>query len=975
MADAQAIEIGVGQAASVPRIPETIMATAPPTEPLNLDESRRRVVHPLQRLRGYIRTYVVLEGAAKLVLYVALCFWIGLLIDFGFFKVFGVDWVQVLPWQVRAIVLVVLSLGILLLVGNTLLRRFFREFSNGPLALVLERRFPGELGDRLITAVELADPRSAERFGFSRMMIDQTILDAAERVDRLPVQDVFNWRRLRRAGLWVAVLTVALYVLVGIGYCAIRRESPSEFFVRFGNTASIWFERNILLQETIWPRRAYLEVLNFPESGELKIGRNAPPPALRVRAVKWVVADAKAPEGWRAMTWADLRPEFTGGDPPTDLPGDWRSWTMDRIETQLDRAETQNVLSADLIIGLRSLFARMEERAASPNWERRFRRLEIPAVVMVYYRGDTVRSEQSLKRQEDNDYAGILSDLKESIRFTANGEDYYTPYKRIVVVPPPMLIELLRDEEQPAYLYHRAASGQPSASLRGLKHYFRDVPASLSGATSRIDIPAGTNLVLRGKTDKSLVMTNGVRLRPRENGPAIKQIARQIDDHAFEVRFDNLTAPLEFEFEFTDTDGVISRRGVSIKPVEDSPPDVDVQVEVIRKTSQGYMATVSAKIPFSGKVRDDHGLNSLEYAYTLTGLDVQSATLAKPIVAAFHLISGHAGAAFLAPGFLTWVGTTTRETAEETNRKPRIAGVATFERRLHDSAQDLTPAELQKSLREKPSQVLLRDHTFDPDEESFDAEKLNLKITDERQVQPRYRLRLWVIATDNNVETGPGVGEAHEKFTIYLVSENELLLEIAPVEEALHVKLDDAVTKLKDGRNKLELVIQEMPGLKAQEFSPMARRTEEVQETIVKTWDVAREVSVDYHNILKELRTNRVNPKIIEKVEKTICEPLDAVINQEFVRADESVQAFTKTLDDKKVDNQAAGQAREQVDKLLEKLQTILDAMRDITTINDLIRQLERMKAEEIQATAKFKELKSRLEDDILSKGLDKQLP
>ena len=49
--------------------------------------------------------------------------------------------------------------------------------------------------------------------------------------------------------------------------------------------------------------------------------------------------------------------------------------------------------------------------------------------------------------------------------------------------------------------------------------------------------------------------------------------------------------------------------------------------------------------------------------------------------------------------------------------------------------------------------------------------------------------------------------------------------------------------------------------------------------------------------------------------------------------------------------------------------------MRDITTINDLIRQLERMKAEEIQATAKFKELKSRLEDDILSKGLDKQLP
>ena len=37
------------------------------------------------------------------------------------------------------------------------MRRFLREFNERTLALVLERRFPKLLGDRLITAVELAD--------------------------------------------------------------------------------------------------------------------------------------------------------------------------------------------------------------------------------------------------------------------------------------------------------------------------------------------------------------------------------------------------------------------------------------------------------------------------------------------------------------------------------------------------------------------------------------------------------------------------------------------------------------------------------------------------------------------------------------------------------------------------------------------------------------------------------------------------
>src|SRR5205823_5470556 len=110
--------------------------------------------------------------------------------------------------------------------------------------------------------------------------------------------------------------------LVAFVYSATTRTNPlSDFAVRFNDVAVIWFERNVLLRNTIWPRQAYLELLDFPESGDLRVGRDAPSPRLRVRAVKWLVADPQAPEGWRAATWDDLTPDVAGGPVP-NLPAD-----------------------------------------------------------------------------------------------------------------------------------------------------------------------------------------------------------------------------------------------------------------------------------------------------------------------------------------------------------------------------------------------------------------------------------------------------------------------------------------------------------------------------------------------------------------------------------------------------------------------------------------------------------------------------
>jgi hypothetical protein len=946
---------------------------------------RERVQHPLRRLRGIIRMYVCLEALGIAVLFATLWFWISLIIDYGFFQLTGVDWVQVVPRGFRAVLLVVLAAGLVAVVIRKMLLRLFREFSDSAVALVLERRYPAELGDRLMTAVELADTRIADRYSFSQPMIDYTIADAAERVDRLAVAGVFNWRRLRLLAIRVAILTVGVYAMGGIGYCLTRHRPLGDFVLRFNNVAMIWFERNILLVDTIWPRRAYLELVNFPPSGELRVGRDSPPPGLRVRAVEWVIADLRAPEGWRPLRWEDLDRRILGGrwqelyrilEEPDfkDTRAKWRYWTIDQINVQLAKPEAATEFQGRASeIG--EVLTELERRVASPRLERIVRRLTIPDKVVVYYRGETTRSEQTLKKQADNEYAGFLTDLKESIRFTANGEDYYTPYKTITLVPPPGLTELTRADEQPAYIYHRPPAGAPPRFLKDKKQEFKDTPVSLSGSASRIEVPGGTNVVLKGKTDKALLhrglsSSEGVKIRLREGSAPASPLIRLTSDTSFEARFDNVTSTLDFAFELTDTDGVTGFRSVVIRPADDAPPDVDVQVEYIRKTSQGYIVTPSAGIPFVGKVRDDHGLDKVDYAYELMPLDVPANTIVGPAVTALGWLPTGTGADFLSIAYLDTLGAVSRFVTEEPAKPNQRVAVSSFARRMETSQEEIAMADWLKRLHEKPANGLVKDFTFDPDEKAdyFNVEALGLKVTDERQSQPRYRMRLWVLAEDNNVETGPGVSPSKEKFPFIIVSENELLLEIAREEEGLHVKLEDTVNKLKDTRSKLEVVILELPSLKGDEFSPMARRLEEIGEVLTKSWDVTSEISKDYQRILKELKVNRVNPKFIDKIERNIADPLQEVISpdREFDRTDKSLRSFQKLLEEKKSDASAAAQAKQDIDKLIVRLTQVLDNMGDIITINRLIEQLAELERRERKAYQRFKELSEQYQEELL---------
>ncbi|HEV3258537.1 MAG TPA: hypothetical protein VG013_16795, partial [Gemmataceae bacterium] len=791
------------------------------------------------------------------------------------------------------------------------------------------------------------------------------------------------------------------YLLTGAGYAAYlavvgEPVSAENFVVEFNDVAEIWFERNILLNDTIWPRRAHLELVDFP-GDELKVGRDAPPPALRVRALKWVVADkdrTRAPEGWRALLWSDLTPSFIGADVP-QLPSRWkpkdpeRGLTVDEVDLRHDKRDERARLSADLVLALDATFRQLDDLAASSRMKRRLRKLKIPDEVKVILDGRTTHSEQGLPKQADNEYAGTLTDLKESVRFIVRGEDYETLPKKITIVPPPELVQLAMDADEPAYLFHRIPRQGTAADLRGLKQQFRDVGISLTGEKSSVEVPAGTELVLKAKTDKA-IQDGGVHFADRPGFPAVKATIEQPDDHTFVTQLGKVTQAIDMVFEFTDTDKVSNQRHVIVKPVPDMRPEVNVQLDVLRKTNQGYMCTASALVPFSGRVHDDHGLSDLQFVYTVTLLESDTKSQQRTALAAEVVAQGAGGWAQKLAAMALYHSMSRSAAAADAKSPPKMVRLEGFDRSLQERDFDaLSKTGLLEKLKplaadasqqdqdylDQPAvdRRLIKEYLLDT-ADSFDIIKLGLKST---PVQPHYRIQLTVVATDNNVETGPRSGENQEKFTLLVVSDEELLAEISREEEALHYKLKETVDKLSDARTKLDELAQLMPTLKPNEFSAQVTRTEELTETLTKGSDVAREVLTDYRRILKELQANQdretksgLIDKMITKVNDRIVDQLDTAIGVDFVHADESVRGLGKSLAAKDADIKPATKAQEAITALINRLNDVLDAMSEVTTINKLIEKLVQIQKAEDKEKERLDEMYRKAIDIALGGGL-----
>ncbi|MBA4067703.1 MAG: hypothetical protein C0501_29160 [Isosphaera sp.] len=882
-----------------------------------------KVYHPLDRVRGTIRRYVLIEGVLSVLLFLVAWFALALVLDFGVFKAFGWDWVRdgAFGLRVAALAAAVALLGGILVFR--IVRRLTKEFSYPALALVLERRFPRLLGDRLITAVELADVEGAAKFGYSADMIRRTIDEARERVGRADVSEAFNWKRLTVMGLVLAGSVLGLLVgAVAAHAVAGRGLDPKRAFYDIVHNSAILAERNLLLMNTPWRKRALLELRDArttPDGKDLgplgenniRIARDGPAPRVKVRAYRWVVADRSVPDGWRPLRWKDVTPALVGVPVPDGgLDPDRTADSV--LEDAAARTLLQENLGQSRYDEFRRVFDRLEEVAADPANGRRLRKLDAPKAVTFKYVGLQSAGDGELKPEGNSDFAGDVTGLKEDVLFTVRAEDYRTPQRGIHRIPPPTLTGLTKVEYQPAYLHYAsplvpADPNDPNSPLvvggypllRDLRQRMKDEALPTTGGRTVFSVRAGTEVVLTGVTEQPLAAAYAVpkvgRVPGAKPGSAERVPVkvgelkerdgdREVTRGTFEVAFrgpDRVTAAVEFDLVMRNADTVEAAWGFAVGVSEDAPPVVELASDVIRKVGKDYWVTPKAKIPFlrESNVRDDAGLSRVAFVVTSEPAEAitvrnQRAALAAGLGAVLggpaHRSPPDLGGTKQEATFPLGQFHLPRDQGGLDANLPRetLARVRSLLGRPLDAARPplVTKVELATTL------TFTSDYKWEVGGDYFDVGKLLRAPADGGRpqplavaagdIQPRYELSLVLEATDTNYDTGPRTGR-HPAVPVLVVSPGDLLVEIGRDEEKLGAKLDDALKRLAAARAKYAFVRSKADLQLPDEVDAVKVRSRDALQDVAKARDIVQSVGREYRRIERECVFNQLDEKTI----------------------------------------------------------------------------------------------------------------
>jgi len=896
-------------------------ATGTPAKPTSGDN---RVYNPLDQLRGLIRTYVLLEGVLSALLFVVAWFTLALVFDYGVFRAFTWDWAQDTGRWIRIVTLLG-ALGVLgFILVFRIIRRYTKDFSYPALALVLERKFPKQLGDRLITAIELANVESSAKYGYSGAMIRKTIEEARERVAKLPVSQAFNWRRLRVMAM-LAVGSVLGLLSFGFASHAVAagEVQPARAAWKCYHVSMILAERDVLMLNTPWPRRALVELLDVSERG-IRVARGGKP-RVRVKVYRWVIADRSKPDGWRPLMWSDVTESFVGipvpqfptnsSDPnqKVSLPGTFEEWTADSVlEDESIRGQLNNAMGLDGYESLQKVFEKLEEMADSPSYGRTLRKLGKPEKVSLEYTGLKRRVPGGeLQSQGNSEYAGDITGLTEDVLFSVSAEDYKTPQRPITLIAPPALISLVKAEFQPAYLHYASPSGAGYAALSGLRQTMKPESLSLSGNRTLTVVPVGSELIITGKTDKPITRAFATPkvgrfpgAKPGSAAPVpllVETIEEpkpdkpgESDAHGtFVIAFkaeDRPKSAVEFEVEFFNEDNVGNKREFSIQVTEDQGPVVELATQVIRRVGKEYWVTPRAKIPFNpeSNLHDDRGLSKVMYKASYKPSDAAAVQSARASVFV-RALPGPAAGGDLRSLVLSSADYFNQVRGDDTNSEKSPTYVLG---QFDDLNKKLTRDTLERIKRDllpepkvtttKPTLVdriqlgteliprveknpngTLKSFKWGVQGDFFDVKELNLEVA-QGDPQPQYDLYLTIEATDTNFDTGPTLGR-NEPIAFRIVSSSDLLVKIGDDEEKLATKLDDAIKKLGSARGKYDFVRgkSSLTNHDLADLEAVRVRSKDALQDVQKAREAVQSVGRDFRRIEYECAYNQLEDKVL----------------------------------------------------------------------------------------------------------------
>ncbi|MHC4940256.1 MAG: hypothetical protein ACYTHK_15025 [Planctomycetota bacterium] len=203
---------------------------------MNLHELTRPLRRGLARLRGRVRSLLLLYGSSRAVVFLV-CALIVL---------FAADYILRLPLGVRRLTFSLLVAGLAVVLYRRLIAPLRQPLDDATLAARVEERYP-VLENRLVSSLAFqdaaTDPENADSPELMRAVVEQT-------ADLAPAIEFNEVARSRIPMRWAAgagaMLVFALLLITA---------QPA--------LARTFFERDILLRDVYWPRRTTLSVVDM----------------------------------------------------------------------------------------------------------------------------------------------------------------------------------------------------------------------------------------------------------------------------------------------------------------------------------------------------------------------------------------------------------------------------------------------------------------------------------------------------------------------------------------------------------------------------------------------------------------------------------------------------------------------------------------------------------------------------------------
>jgi hypothetical protein len=122
----------------------------------------------------------------------------------------------------------------------------------------------------------------------------------------------------------------------------------------------------------------------------------------------------------------------------------------------------------------------------------------------------------------------------------------------------------------------------------------------------------------------------------------------------------------------------------------------------------------------------------------------------------------------------------------------------------------------------------------------------------------------------------------------------------------------------------------------------------------------------DFAGELVKLTESQVARDRIERQERTICKPLAGLLEQDFVRSQQSLKAFRTRLEEGQADIQAGQKAREDLSQLNKRLGGLVISLQRLIEIDQIHQTLVDLAAGQARQSTVLKAARAKCEADLL---------